>query len=118
MNAYRHLCPNLSKCNRCAALPRIRYQKHQPYQTIRCCTLNQNRRDARVRLCSICSKDVSYPARKIEQAEADQSRNDNIENDGERIVWRAKVDGFPIEEVAPWFTRDDELDDGERWRVS
>lgn len=58
-----------------------------------------------------------YPARKIEQAKTDQSRDDNIESDGEGIVGCAKVDGFAIEEVAPWFTRDDELNDGERWRV-
>src|SRR6266550_6972234 len=117
MNTYRHLCPNLSKPNRCLALPRIGYQKHQSDQTIRCCTLDQNRRNARVRLRPIWSEDVFYPARKIEQAKTNQSRDDNVENDGERIVGRAKVDGFAIEEVAPWFTRDDELDDGEHWRV-
>lgn len=58
---------------------------------------------------------MSYPARKVKQADTDQSRNDDVEDDGERVVGRAKVDSFSVEKVAPWFSGDDELDDGECW---
>ena len=59
-----------------------------------------------------------YAARKVQQADTDQSRDDDVEGDGKCVVGRAKVDGFSVEKVAPWFAGDDELDDGERWRVS
>jgi hypothetical protein len=60
---------------------------------------------------------VSYPARKVEETDADQSRDDGVEDDGKRVVGRAKVDGFSAEKVAPWFAGGDELDDGECWSV-
>lgn len=58
---------------------------------------------------------MPYPARKVQQADTDQSCDDDVEHDGKRVVGRAKVDGFSAEKVAPWLAGDDELDDGECW---
>lgn len=50
--------------------------------------------------CSVQNTD------KPKEANVNQNREDDVEPDGDRIVWCAKVDALPTKEVAARFSSD------------